>query len=46
MPTNLKLLALKDVAIRTARLARPAADCSVQAASCELGLKKKVDLGV
>lgn len=44
--TYLELLALEDVAVRTARLARPAADASVQATSRELGLQERVDLGV
>ena len=44
--TYLELLALEDVAISAARLPWPAADASVETARSELGLKKRVDLGV
>ena len=44
--TDLELPALKDVAVGAARLSRPAADGSVEAASTELCLKEGIDLGV
>lgn len=44
--TYLELLALKDVAVRTTRLAWPTRNGSVQTASSELTLEKSVDLGL
>lgn len=44
--THLKLLALKDVAVGTARLTGAAGDGGVEAASSELGFEEGVDLRV
>ena len=46
LKSYLKLLALKDVAVSTARLTGSAGDGSIETASAELRLKRGVDFGV